>query len=107
MLYHLGADIHYLSSFDTPEFYALTGLFYNEQENTANGVLLVHPYLNAKVQSFQFFIKGVNALHRLRPLSLVVDSAGNQNVARNLPTVTGSSQYDFRIRFGIKWYFLD
>ena len=107
MLVHLGADIHYLTSFDTPEFYALTGLFYNEQISDSGGVVLVHPYLNAKVQSFQFFVKGVNALHRLRPFSQVSDSAGNVSAARDLPTVTGFTQFDFRIRFGIKWYFLN
>ena len=107
MLVHLGVDVHYLASFDTPEFYALTGLFYNEQVNDGRGILLVHPYLNAKVQSFQIFVKGVNALHRLRSFSEVSDSAGTTSFARDLPTVTGFSQYDFRIRFGVKWYFLD
>ncbi len=100
MLSHIGADISFMPAYDLPEFYAVTGVFYNDITQKGRDVIILNPYFNAKVGPFKFFVKTVNALHRLRPTSTDLTSYYH-------PLVTGFPQYDFRIRFGIKWMLLD
>lgn len=108
MFVHLGADLHFLTSYDTPEYLALTGLFYNSDFTPNSPLFFIQPYLNAKVKQFQIFVKGVNLAHQLRSTNNQITlSTGVPRGVRDYPLVTGAPIYDFRIHFGIKWYFLD
>lgn len=90
----IGADIFYLPTFDTPEFFPITGEFTNYATNkNEQDIVIVNPYLSAQVQKFFFFVKGVNLTRQLYPTSI--------NLVSNFPL------YDYRIRFGVKWILLD
>lgn len=108
MLTRLGADVYFIPSFDLPEFYAITGEFYNSTSANGDAVLILNPYLNAKVGPFHIFVKGMDMLHRLRTTGSV-PVPGSDATLRvfDYPLVTGLPRQDFKVRFGVKWTFLD
>lgn len=106
MLTRLGADVYFLPSFDLPEFYAVTGEFYNNGQAVGNSLVIVNPYLNAKVGPFHIFVKGMDVLHRLRSTDLLEVNGGQVRIF-DYSLVSGLPRHDFKLRFGIKWTFLD
>ena len=108
MFAQLGTDVYFLPPFDLPEFYAVTGEFYNSSPANGTSVVILNPYFNAKVGPFHIFVKGMDMLHRLRTTA-VVPVPGSDATVRvyDFPLVTGLPRQDFKFRFGIKWTFLD
>ena len=108
MLTRMGADVYFIPFFDLPEFYAVTGEFYNSTQANGNSVIILNPYLNAKVGPFHIFVKGMDLLHRLRPTRRVPIPGTDRTLgAFDYPLVTGLPRHDFKVRFGIKWTLLD
>ena len=106
MLTRLGADTYFIPAFDLPEFYAVTGEFYNNGQARGNNVVILNPYLNGKVGPFHIFVKGIDVLHRLRSTDLLEVNGGQVRIF-DYSLVSGLPRHDFKLRFGIKWTFLD
>lgn len=107
MYTQLGADVYFIPSYDTPEFYALTGEFYNRDVTSrSSNIFVVNPYFNAKVGPFLFFIKAINSTYILFPSSYT--TINDVRVAQyDQALTTNFDLFEYRFKFGFKWTLLD
>ncbi len=91
---HVGADVYFIPSYNVPQIYPVAGDFFNPLSSSTSGsILIVNPYLNAKVDRLFIFVKGLNVARSI------------YDVQSSL--VSGFPIYNYRIRFGIRWTLLD
>lgn len=93
MKVQMGVDGYFIRSFDAPEFFPATGTFYNQELNTPSGnIIILNPYLSAKVDQFYFFIKGISF---------------EDFITSSTSFVTNFPRYPYSFRLGIKWTLMD
>ncbi|MEL6390724.1 MAG: putative porin [Bacteroidota bacterium] len=91
---HWGVDVYVVSDHTASTFHPLFGEWYATPANTDSGLMTyVNPYLNVDVDGFQIYLKGVNVTSRL---------AGDLG-----RFAEGFPNYDYRVKFGIRWTLLD
>lgn len=89
-----GSTVHYIPSYDVPEFSPVAGSFYNWRSDVRSGnIVILSPYFHVRVDRLFMFFKAVNIGRQLFPSTAAL--------------TTGFPIYDTRFRFGIRWTLLD
>ena len=93
MLFHLGTDINYYSTFTPMDYQPLIGDFYLQNENSIGNNVILDVYFNLEIDRFRAFFKYENLL------SSLTGKVNYRGVYYPL--------YDGYLRIGMSWNMFD